>query len=104
MSVAIPGASLDREEEECREAAEKLTAELGGNFRVLEGDSAADEIARYLNETGANLLVLGETAQSRWSEIWKGSFINRISRQVHKVDIVVIATDSQERNFFEEEE
>ena len=104
ITVGTPGAQLSKEESENWEAAKKMATELGANVLYLEGDNPADEIARYINQTGASLLVLGETAQSRWSEVMKGSFINRISRQVHKVDIIVIAADSHERPFFGEEE
>ena len=104
VTVATPGARMSDEEAGNWSEVKKLATELGANVLLLEGDNPADELARYLNETGASLLVLGETAQNRWSEIWKGSFINRVSRQVHRVDIVVIATDSKERDLFAERE
>ncbi len=103
ITVGTPGVRLEKKEAEQWEAAKKMATELGANVLYLEGDNPADEIARYINRTGTTLLVLGETGQSRWSEVLKGSVINRISRQVHKVDIIVIATDSNESPLFDEE-
>lgn len=100
VMVSAPGARLTDEEALHWESAKELAANLGANVIRLEADSPADEVARYVAQTGGTLLVLGETAQSRISEIMKGSFINRVSRQVHRVDIVIIAADSEERNFF----
>lgn len=104
VTVGTPGARLSREESANWETAKKKASELGADVLYLEGESPADEIARYANETGATLLVLGETAQSRWSEVVRGSFINRISRQIRKADIIVLAADSRESALFDEEE
>jgi len=102
LTVTTPGARMTKEEARHWETARKMATELGANAIRLEGDNPADEIARYMKSAGATLLVLGETAQNRFSEIVRGSFINRVSRQIRRADIVVIATEGGERNFFSE--
>lgn len=95
VTVGTPGARLTAGESANWETAKKKASELGAVALYLEGENPADEIARYAGEAGATLLVLGKTEQSRWSEIAKGSFINRISRQIHTADIIVIADEGR---------
>ncbi|GEK32965.1 hypothetical protein KSI01_04980 [Kurthia sibirica] len=54
-------------------------------------------IAEVCNEQNISQVVIGQTAQSRWEEITKGSFINQLLRALPFVDIHVISVDRQIR-------
>ncbi len=93
--VRTPGATLSKKEERLLEEVYDLTRNLGGKIVELQGDSIAGEIIDYVNHSGATLIVMGQSARSRWEEVFRGSIINKIMRDTHNVDIVVIA-DSPE--------
>ncbi len=57
----------------------------------LEGDSVAEEVIRYVHESGVTLILMGQSARSRLEEVIRGSIINRIMRETRNVDIVVVA-------------
>ena len=57
----------------------------------LSGDAVADEVVRYVRETGVTFIVMGQSARSRFEEVVRGSIINRIMRDTKAVDIVVVA-------------
>jgi two-component system sensor histidine kinase KdpD len=91
VHVRLPGAALEPRERQLLEKAYRLTRDLGGQVLELQGDSVADEVVRYVNEAGINFIVMGQSARSRWEEITRGSIINRIMRETHGADIVVVA-------------
>lgn len=93
--VRTPGSALSRKEQETLQEIGDLARNLGGEFVELQGDSIAREIISYLNESGATMLVTGQSARSRLEEIIRGSLINRVMRETADVDIVVVA-DSDE--------
>jgi two-component system, OmpR family, sensor histidine kinase KdpD len=89
--VRIPGTSLTAKEEAALNEAKALARNLGGNCVELPGESVADEIIKYINESGCTLLVMGQSLRGRWEEILKGSIINKIMRHTKNVDITVVA-------------
>lgn len=52
-------------------------------------------IAEVCNELNITQVIIGQTAQSRWEEITKGSFINQLLRALPFVDIHVVSVDRQ---------
>lgn len=52
-------------------------------------------IAEVSNEYNITQVIIGQTAQSRWEEITKGSFINQLLRALPFVDIHVVSVDRQ---------
>ena len=91
VHVRVPGAEPGRREQRLLEEAYQLTRELGGRVVELQGDSVADEIIRYVRESGVTFVVMGQSARSRFEEVVRGSIINRIMRETKGVDIVVVA-------------
>nr|WP_249316815.1 universal stress protein [Bacillus sp. FJAT-50079] len=57
------------------------------------------EIARAYNTTQ---IIIGQTAQSRWEEITKGSFLNVLLRDIPFVDFHVISVDRSIKGVEEE--
>jgi two-component system sensor histidine kinase KdpD len=93
--VRPPGASLTGREQEYLQSVYELARNFGGRVVELEGDSVASEIIRYADQSGATVIVMGQSARSRLEEIFKGSTINRIMRNTKDIDIIVVA-DSEE--------
>lgn len=89
--VRVPGVMLSQKEEALLQEICGLARNLGAEVVTLEGDSVADELIKYLNGYGATMIVMGQSARSRWEEIVRGSTVNKIMRETENVDIVVVA-------------
>jgi two-component system sensor histidine kinase KdpD len=61
---------------------------------TLQGDIAT-ELIRYARERGTTQIVMGHSDRSRWQEFIKGSIINRITRELRTVDILIVANGSE---------
>ncbi len=59
---------------------------------TLHGD-VATELIRYAREHGTTQIVLGHSDRSAWQEFLKGSIINRITRELRSVDILIVANE-----------
>lgn len=42
-------------------------------------------------------ILLGQSARTRWEEIWKGSIVNTIMRQTCNIDIHIVADQQSVR-------
>lgn len=94
--VRTPGASLAKREQEQLQGVYDLARNFGGRVVELEGDSVANEIIHYADQSGATVIVMGQSARSRIQEIVKGSIINRIMRKTKDIDIIVVADSSDD--------
>ena len=94
--IRTPGAILDRSEESMLQEIFELTRNLGGKVVELQGESVSEEIIKYVKESGAAFIVMGQSARSRLQEVFKGSTINRIMRETKNTDIVVVADSKEE--------
>ncbi|MGZ4127803.1 MAG: sensor histidine kinase KdpD [Actinomycetota bacterium] len=70
---------------------ETLTRDLGGEFQVIDADSAVDGVLGFAYRNHVTQCVVGEPLRSRWKELARGSFINRLIRRAQNIDIHVIA-------------
>jgi two-component system sensor histidine kinase KdpD len=68
-----------------------LTEALGGEFEVVEADSAVEGVLAYAYKQHVTQLVVGEPLRSKWSELIRGSFVNRLIRRASNIDVHVIA-------------
>jgi two-component system, OmpR family, sensor histidine kinase KdpD len=77
------------------ETCEQLCQEFGGTFLRLKSSNVADTIAQVAEEQRITQIVIGESQQSRWKHWLRGSFTQRIMRQIwqKRIDLHVIATD-----------
>ncbi len=60
---------------------------------TLHGD-VAGELIRYAREHGTTQIVMGHSDRSPWQEFLKGSIINRITRELRSVDILIVANQA----------
>lgn len=56
---------------------------------TLNGD-VAGELIRYAQENEVTHLVIGHSSRSRWQELLKGSIVNRLTRELRTVDILIV--------------
>ena len=57
----------------------------------------AEQIIKYVNENKTTMIVMGQSAPSRWEEIVRGSLVTRLMRETKDIDIVVVA-DTEQRS------
>lgn len=55
-------------------------------------------IAAVAREKGVTQIILGQTAQSRWEQITKGSIINSLLREIPFVDLHIISVSRNLKN------
>lgn len=78
--------------ERWQELAEELDAEA---FLIRDNEKlpTAKVIKDVAHHYGITQIIIGQTAQSRWEEITKGSFMNVLLREIPFVDFHVVSVD-----------
>jgi two-component system, OmpR family, sensor histidine kinase KdpD len=61
---------------------------------TLHGD-VATELIRYARENRMTQLVIGHSDRTRWQEFLKGSIIDRLTRELRNVDILLVAAPNE---------
>ena len=87
LAAATPG-SLDRQR--------TLLADLGGAYHEVVGDEVATAVVQFARAEHATQIVLGATHRSRWTELWRGSVVNRVVRAAGDLDVHVISRTADE--------
>ena len=70
---------------------EQLTHDLGGEFAVVDADTAVDGVLSFAYEQHITQIVAGEPMRTRWQELVRGSFVHKLIRRASAIDIHVIA-------------
>ncbi|SEC45622.1 histidine kinase [Paenibacillus sp. GP183] len=76
------------------EVLKKLTVRLGGKFEIhfSEGTNQIPQVlAAKAEEAGASQIIVGQSKQFFWEELWKGSVVIRLLRLVRHMDVLVVA-------------
>jgi two-component system sensor histidine kinase KdpD len=73
-----------------------LLADLGGAYHEVVGDEVATAVVQFARAEHATQIVLGATHRSRWTELWRGSVVNRVVRAAGDLDVHVISRSSDE--------
>jgi two-component system, OmpR family, sensor histidine kinase KdpD len=75
-------------------AMERLTVRLGGKFIVHKAQNPK-QIAHVLfskaDEVETTQLVIGQSKQSFWEVLWKGSVVNQLIRLSRHMDVLIVA-------------
>jgi two-component system, OmpR family, sensor histidine kinase KdpD len=87
------GAALGEDTEKVVKQLNKLTKFLGGQFVELVGDSVAEEIIKYVNSTRTTMMIMGQSKRHRLNEVFSGSIVNHVMREVDNVDIILVASE-----------
>lgn len=94
--VRLPGSRLSSAGEQALQEGFALAKSLGGEVVEIEAESVAEEIIAFAKERRITFIVMGQSGRSRLDEIFRGSTINRIMRETHNIDVVVVADPEKE--------
>jgi two-component system sensor histidine kinase KdpD len=96
LHVRSPERAVGEKEEALLGEIYDLARTLGGEVVELHGDSIAEQIIKYVNENQTTMIVMGQSATSRWEEVLRGSLVTRLMRETKNIDIVVVADSAEE--------
>ena len=101
-----PMDEMDQQQEKYVEAWRKLTEEAGGTFVLFEshGQKAADIIASTAQKHDITQLIIGQSAQSRWQEMLKGSIVNDLLEKLGPIDLHIVAVQRMQAKLEETHE
>jgi two-component system, OmpR family, sensor histidine kinase KdpD len=95
LFIEQPDRFLNKAESLHIETCERLCREFEGEFLRVKSINVADTIAQVAQDQRITQIVIGESQQSRWKHLLRGSFTQRIMRRIwqKRIDLHVIATD-----------
>ncbi|MBE5229531.1 MAG: sensor histidine kinase KdpD [Microcystis sp. M54BS1] len=93
--VDNPDRFLTKEEALHIETCERLCREFEGKFLRIKSYQVAEAIAEVAEQERITQIVIGESRQSRWKHLIKGSFTQKLMRLIWQknIDLHIIATD-----------
>ncbi|MEG3838094.1 MULTISPECIES: universal stress protein [unclassified Microcoleus] len=75
------------------ETCEKLCQEFNGKFLRVNGTNIAKAISEVAKQYRVTQIVIGESQQSRWKLLLRGSLTQQLVRSLKHVDLHIIATE-----------
>ncbi|MEG4445875.1 universal stress protein [Microcoleus sp. AT9_B5] len=75
------------------ETCEKLCQEFNGQFLRVNGTNIAKAISEVAKQYRVTQIVIGESQQSRWKLLLRGSLTQQLVRSLKHVDLHIIATE-----------
>jgi two-component system sensor histidine kinase KdpD len=69
----------------------RLVADVGGDFQVLAAEDPVEAVLAFAYQQRVTQILVGESTRSRWQELLRGSFVNRLIRRASNIDVHVIA-------------
>jgi len=84
----------ERDDEQARawlSKIDRLVRDLGGELQVVDADDPVEGVLGLAYGQYVTQIVIGEPLRSRWQELLRGSFVNRLIRRATNIDIHVIA-------------
>jgi two-component system sensor histidine kinase KdpD len=76
------------------ETCEKLCQEFNGQFLRVNGTNIAKAISEVAKQYRITQIVIGESQQSRWRLLLRGSLTQQLVRSLKHVDLHIIATET----------
>jgi two-component system, OmpR family, sensor histidine kinase KdpD len=76
------------------ETCEKLCQEFNGQFLRVNGNNIAKAISDVAKQYRITQIVIGESQQSRWKLLLRGSLTQQLVRSLKHVDLHIIATET----------
>lgn len=103
---SVPEDELDLEKAQYISRWRQLAEEHGAEYIIKYNEKrpVAKVIREVVKEKNITQIVIGQTAQSRWEEITKGSFINVLLHEIPFVDLHIVSISRELKNktgFFE---
>jgi two-component system, OmpR family, sensor histidine kinase KdpD len=71
----------------------KLAEQFGATFIIQEAKSrkVAKQIVEVCRQYKITQIIIGMSARTRWEEIWKGSIVNVIMKELKYVDVHIVS-------------
>jgi len=91
MWVRKPGHELTSKEQTSLAALRRLAVVLGSHFLEEEGDDLVAAVRRIAYERGTTYIFVGTPDESRRREVFGGSLLSRMVRELPGIDIRVVA-------------
>jgi two-component system sensor histidine kinase KdpD len=92
----IPDDGLTRPPSELLEKHKALLLEMGGTFHQVTGTDVPAALVDFAKSEHATQLVMGTSRRSRWTELTRGSIVNRVLRLASPMDVHVIHTSIED--------
>ena len=92
--VSDPDRFLTKAESLHVETCEKLCKEFNGQFLRVNGNNIAKAISEVAKQYRITQIVIGESQQSRWKLLLRGSLTQQLVRSLKHVDLHIIATET----------
>lgn len=92
--VSDPDRFLTKAESLHVETCEKLCKEFDGQFLRVNGNNIAKAISEVAKQYRITQIVIGESQQSRWKLLLRGSLTQQLVRSLKHVDLHIIATET----------
>jgi two-component system sensor histidine kinase KdpD len=69
----------------------RLVESLGGEPVTLRAEDGAVETVRYARKRNVTKIVVGKPTHPRWRDVIRPSFLDKLVRQSHEIDVYVIS-------------
>jgi two-component system, OmpR family, sensor histidine kinase KdpD len=92
LFVHKPERSPTKSEARFLECCERICQKFDAKFLQVTGESPVEEIIKAAKSHRITQVVLGQSHQSRWQVLWRGSLINQLVRSVRQIDVHIIST------------
>ncbi|MFS0728044.1 universal stress protein [Paenibacillus sp. 1P07SE] len=89
----VPDEELDMDEVRYLSVWQRLVKEAGGEFINIEckDRKIADTIIKVAEKKNITQLILGQSGQTLWQQMTKGSLVNHLLNRVGAIDIHIVA-------------
>jgi len=97
LFINHPDRFLTKEESLHVENCQRLCQEFEGEFLQVKSTNIVESIAIVAEQQRITQIVIGESQQSRWKQLLRGSFTQEIMRRIRKknIDLHVISTEKE---------
>lgn len=95
LFINHPDRFLTKEESLHIETCQRLCQEFEGEFLEIKSTNIVEAIAIVADQQRITQIVIGESQQSCWRQLIRGSFTQDIMRRIRKknIDLHIIATE-----------
>jgi two-component system, OmpR family, sensor histidine kinase KdpD len=94
-----PTDGLQERSPELLERHRELLEDLGGSYQEIAASDVGEALVNVAKAERATQIVLGQSRQSRWTHLLRGSVVSKVLRASASIDVHVISTDEAEEPF-----
>ena len=94
-----PTDGLQERSPELLERHRELLEDLGGAYQEIAASDVGEALVNVAQAERATQIVLGQSGQSRWTHLLRGSVVSKVLRASESIDVHVISTAEAEEPF-----